>query len=369
MATLHGLGGRAPDALCAELSALAERRPLALVMPALGQELEGGVLGEILEEVGRSGFVSELVLSMNAVDAAGVAEARRLVRRLPLAGRVLWNDGAPMERFWEVATGAGYRSGKGANVWAGVGAVLARGACRAVAVHDSDIVSYRRELLARLALPVLHPGLGYGFCKGYYARVGGGRMFGRLTRLFVAPLLWALDGGGATGWLADFRYPLAGEFAARADLLAELEFPAGWDLEVGLLCEVARRAGEGEVCQAELAPNYEHKHRASPEGGGGLLPLAEEIGVRLFAEAGVVGDGERAVAAYRAAVEQLLGRYRHDALANGLVDTTGEDSESVRRFAEVLAGCVGREPAARLPAWAGLFRARPELREALSGRV
>jgi glucosyl-3-phosphoglycerate synthase len=38
-------------------------------------------------------------------------------------------------------------------------------------LHDCDIVNYRREILARLFFPVVHPALDYEFSKGYYARV------------------------------------------------------------------------------------------------------------------------------------------------------------------------------------------------------
>ena len=49
--------------------------------------------------------------------------------------------------------------------------VLASEQARMVVVHDCDIITYSRELLARLAYPVAHPSLGFDFCKGYYARV------------------------------------------------------------------------------------------------------------------------------------------------------------------------------------------------------
>ena len=59
-----------------------------------------------------------------------------------------------------------------------------------VATHDSDILSYHRDMLHRLCLPTMHPNLSYQFAKSYYGRVSD-RMYGRVTRLFVAPLLRA----------------------------------------------------------------------------------------------------------------------------------------------------------------------------------
>jgi glucosyl-3-phosphoglycerate synthase len=68
----------------------------------------------------------------------------------------------------ELTTGPG---GKGRNVWLCFGYVLASEQARMVAVHDCDIVTYNRELLARLCYPVAHPAFGFDFCKGYYTRV------------------------------------------------------------------------------------------------------------------------------------------------------------------------------------------------------
>ena len=60
-----------------------------------------------------------------------------------------------------------------------------------VAVHDCDIRDYARELLARLCFPTVHPNLNYEFAKGYYGRVTD-RLYGRVTRLFMTPLLRAM---------------------------------------------------------------------------------------------------------------------------------------------------------------------------------
>jgi glucosyl-3-phosphoglycerate synthase len=89
-----------------------------------------------------------------------------------------------------------------------------------IALHDCDIVNYERQLLARLCYPVAHPNLGFEFCKGYYARVTNA-MHGRVTRLFMNPLIRSVQ-GMAPGtpfldFVDSFRYPLAGEFAMDAN--------------------------------------------------------------------------------------------------------------------------------------------------------
>src|SRR5262249_39800585 len=132
-----------------------------------------------------------------------------------------------------------------------------------IAVHDADIANYRREMLVRLCAPVMLPALGYMFAKGYYRRVTEGVMFGRVTRLMVAPLLRAalrvFGHQPLLDYLSSFRYPLAGECAFGADVAQELPVVAGWGLELGWLCEVHRRVPPARICQIELGANYEHK--------------------------------------------------------------------------------------------------------------
>lgn len=67
------------------------------------------------------------------------------------------------------------------------GYVLARGQSEVIALHDCAIVTYSRELLARLCYPVVNSNLDYVFCKGFYSRVTN-KMHGRVTRLLVTPL-------------------------------------------------------------------------------------------------------------------------------------------------------------------------------------
>ena len=64
--------------------------------------------------------------------------------------------------------------------------------------------------------PVAHPHLGLEFCKGFYARVTD-HMHGRGTRLFITPLIRAIQSMGIDAqflnFLDGFRYPLAAELA------------------------------------------------------------------------------------------------------------------------------------------------------------
>ena len=82
--------------------------------------------------------------------------------------------------------------GKGRSCWLAYGYLLARGDCDVIVSHDCDILNYSRQFLARLCYPVVNPNLDFEFCKGYYARVTD-RLHGRVTRLFMTPLIRALE--------------------------------------------------------------------------------------------------------------------------------------------------------------------------------
>ena len=184
----------------------------------------------------------------------------------------------------ELSAGPG---GKGRNVWTCFGYVLASEQARMVAVHDCDILTYNRELLARLCYPVAHPALGFDFCKGYYARVTD-QLNGRVMRLLVTPLLRALKSIlGQHPYLVymdTFRYPLAGEFSMDVDLVRRVRIPYDWALEVGMLAEVFRNSAPRAICQSELCENYDHKHQelSARDPEKGLNKMATDIARSFF---------------------------------------------------------------------------------------
>lgn len=134
----------------------------------------------------------------------------------------------------------------------------------------TDILTYSRDLVARLIYPVANPGFNYMFCKGYYARVADGKMNGRVSRLLVTPLIRALKKvcgpSDFLDYLDSYRYPLAGEFSFRTDVINDLRIPSDWGLEVGVLSEMKRNYATNRLCQVDIADTYDHKHQElSPE--------------------------------------------------------------------------------------------------------
>jgi glucosyl-3-phosphoglycerate synthase len=129
----------------------------------------------------------------------------------------------------------------------------------------------------------MSPHLAYEFCKGYYARVTH-RMYGRVTRLFVAPLIEALEAGlGPLPYLRNSwvrsAMPLAGEFAMDMEMARMNRIPGDWGLEVGVLGEVFRNTSPRRVCQVDLVDTYEHKHQdlSSEDPSKGLAKMCTDI--------------------------------------------------------------------------------------------
>ena len=177
--------------------------------------------------------------------------------------------------------------GKGRSVWMSLGYILSDQDVYAIALHDCDIVNYRREIVARLLYPVVHPALSFEFSKGYYARVTD-RLYGRVTRLYYTPLIRTLKrilGYNAfIEYLDNFRYALSGEFAFDSSLARGIRISPTWGLEVSLLSEVYQKTSVNRICQVEIIETYEHKHQILEKGKPteGLIRMATEIGKALF---------------------------------------------------------------------------------------
>ena len=237
--------------------------------------------------------------------------------------------------------------GKGRDVWLGLG--LAASRADYVAVHDADASTYSPRHVPRLLAGLE---LGYGFVKGYYARVEDGQLYGRLARLFVAPLLRALSRAHdhpLLAYLSAFRYPLAGEFALTAEAARSIRAQRAWGLEIGMLGEAYDVVGETATAQVDLGM---HRHDHRPVGGrGGLSTMAGEVGEALFRvleDHGLAPDYERLPDAYRDAADTLVRQYGADAAVNALSYDADAERSQVESYAENL-----RTPGPddRLPPW------------------
>lgn len=346
IATLHRLNRLGLARLESEMEAFVRETPIALVLPCHIREVGTPALRLIARELKSVRYLKQVVVGIDGATLRGWKKARRFFSQLPQKPTLLWNDGPRMQQLFKkletAELGAG-SPGKGRNVWACFGYVLASDQARMIGVHDCDINTYNRELLARLCYPVAHPALGFDFCKGYYARVTE-RLNGRVMRLLLTPLLRAfksiLGQHPYLVYMDTFRYPLAGEFALDLDLVRRLRIPSDWALEVGLLSEVFRNCAPRAICQSELCDNYDHKHQelSVRDPSRGLNKMASDIAESFFhrmAAEGIkldTGVFDTLMSAYMRQAEDTLRFYAADAALNGLRYPRHEEETAVATF-------------------------------------
>lgn len=385
----HNLTRRPVAALEAELVDFSRRRPMSLILPSLYSELEGPALAAIVEELARVPYLAEVVIGLDRADREQFRHAREFFSRLPQPHRILWNDGPRLGALDAELEAQGLSPrlpGKGRNVWFCSGFVQASGRGAVVGLHDCDILTYDRGLLARLFYPVAHPHFNYEFCKGYYPRLAEGKLNGRVSRLLVTPLLRALKRIHGPlpylEYLDSYRYPLSGEFAMRAEVLDSLRIPADWGLEIGVLSELHRNHSTKRLCQVDLADAYDHKHQpvSEADASAGLNRMSLDIAKALYRKLATQGvtfsaEGFRTIKAtyYRLALD-LIEAYAHDAEMNGLRLDRHAEERAVELFAANLLE-VGSafldNPRERpfIPSWNRVRAAIPDLPARLHAAV
>ena len=381
VATLHNLT-RVPVAeIENQLRAFSQSRKITLILPSLFSELEGPALSGIIDELAEVDYINHIIIGLDRADAEQFAYAKEYFSRLPQQHDILWNDGPDLKAIHNQLADAGLappEPGKGRNVWYCIGYALASQNSDVVALHDCDIVTYSREMLARLLYPVSNPAFPYQFCKGYYPRIAGGTLNGRVCRLLVTPLLKAIQKTCGhqdyIEYLQGFRYPLAGEFAMRTSILPDIRIPSDWGLEIGVLSEVWRNLSARSVCQVDISDAYDHKHQdlSKDDMSKGLARMSVDISKALFrklATDGVVFNQEtfRTIKAtyYRMALD-LIEMYHHDAILNGLSTDRHREEEAVELFAAniVEAGNTFLENPMEtpfIPNWSRIQSADPDL--------
>jgi len=164
--------------------------------------------------------------------------------------------------------------------------------------------------------------------------------------MFVTPLLRALKKVvGSIDYLEymdSFRYPLSGEFSFRKDFIKTLRIPSDWGLEVGVLSEVYRNLSRQQVCQVDVADNYDHKHQtlSREDTEGGLVRMSREIAKSLFRKLATEGivltiEDFRSIKAsyYRIALD-CIEQYCFDSRINGMSFDRHSEEGSVDIFSQ-----------------------------------
>ncbi|HEY0398627.1 MAG TPA: glucosyl-3-phosphoglycerate synthase [Acidimicrobiia bacterium] len=213
---------------------------------------------------------------------------RRLVEAVPLLDEILVVDdhsvdgtgavataaGARVVRSADVLPGAGPGSGKGDAIWKSLSASTGD----LVAWVDGDITDFGPRFVTGLLGPLLtYPSV--QFVKGFYRRPGGGPAGGggRVTELVARPLIARLF-----PHLAGVVQPLAGEYAGRREVLEALPVVCGWGVDLALVVDVVARHGLPALGQVDLGTRR-HRHRPLDQ----LSPQAMAILTTALRRAGL----------------------------------------------------------------------------------
>jgi len=228
-----------------------------------------------------------------------------------------------------------------------------------IATQDCDVASFRRVALARLCYACLHPTLNFQFAKMYYSRVTD-KLYGRVSRLFLAPLLEAVvrlaGHQPLVDFLLSFRYPLAGEIALHRALAETLPGTHGWGLEIATLCELFRRVDPRAICQVDGGSGYDHKHQPGAEALTGMCQeIAQELTTQLTRE-GLPPDAVSAQSlqhAFRRENSDAQRRYAALAQINGLPFDVAEERRLSSAFADAFQASA-LDPKQALPSWSSV---------------
>lgn len=213
---------------------------VSVVMPALDEEpTVGEIVSGVVSLRDETGLVDEiLVIDSGSVDGTA---------------KVATSAGARVYHRDDILPEYGTQPGKGEVLWKG----LAVATGDILVYVDADLTDFRTSFVTGLLGPLLtDPSV--GLVKAFYDRplldvspAGGGRV----TELAARPLLNAYFPR-----LAGVVQPLAGEYAARRELLESLPFAAGYGVETGLLIDAVREYGLDAVAQVDLG-HRTHGHQ------------------------------------------------------------------------------------------------------------
>jgi len=218
---------------------------VSVVIPARNEERTvAEVVTALRPLMSDTGLVDELVV----MDSDSTDETFAVAARA----------GATVYRTREVAPHLGTFPGKGEALWKSL--LVTTGDL--LVFVDADLTHWGPHFVTGLLGPLLADERVL-LAKGFYERLfasGDGSVTadgGRVTELVVRPLL-------SLWWpeLTGVIQPLAGEWAARRDLMESLPVPVGYGVEIAVLLDTARLHGVDSVAQVDLGSRG-HRHQAS----------------------------------------------------------------------------------------------------------
>lgn len=237
-----------------------------------------GTVGEIVEalaELREAGAIDRIVV----VDAASPDGTAQVAGR---AGAEVWQEAELLPSLGEVR-------GKGDAMWRALSRLDTELVCFLDADTDGFSPHFATGLVGAL---VCEPEV--SFVKAFYRRpldgataaeVAASEGGGRVNHLMARPALALLYPE-----LAEIRQPLAGEVAARRELLERLPFATGYGVETAMLIDAWREVGLAGIAQVDL-----DEHRNRHQSLSALEPMALTVLATALARA--ERDGRATLAA------------------------------------------------------------------------
>jgi glucosyl-3-phosphoglycerate synthase len=234
---------------------------------------EAGTIGAILAsliDLRATGVIDQIVVVDDSTD--GTAE---IARKL----------GAEVFNQEKLRPELGPVLGKGDAMWRSLPTLTGDVVC----FVDADTERFGAHFVCGLLGPLLCGPQEVAFVKGLYRRpfkVGGVTLpegGGRVTELTARPLLNLFYPD-----LAAVAQPLAGEIAARRDLLERLPFVTGYGVDIALLIDAYRVAGLDAIAQVDLAER-QNAHQSLRELGPMAFSVLRALASRLEREGRLQG--------------------------------------------------------------------------------
>ncbi len=250
-------------------------------LPELLSALEGTSVSLVVPARNEAATVGDVV--------GRVREA--LVDTVALLDEIVVIDSDSTDATFDVATDAGARAYRAAEIRPDLGTVAGKGEAMwksqfvtsgdLVVFMDADLLDWDTHFVPGLLGPfVADPRT--RLVKGFYERpmgAGDGAVpheGGRVTELVARPLIRLLF--PELGWL---HQPLAGEWAIRRAHLASLSVPHGYAVELAALVDTARGPGVDAIAQVDLGTRA-HRHQSLRD----LSGMATEILAAALARTG-----------------------------------------------------------------------------------
>jgi glucosyl-3-phosphoglycerate synthase len=238
----------------AQRIAAERRQSVSVCLPARDCAATIAEIVSTLVGLREAGAIDEVVV----VDAGSADGTAALAR----------DAGATVHQEAELLLSHGPVLGKGDAMWRALSVLEGELVC----FVDADTEDFSAHFVTGLLGPLVCEE-GVSFVKGFYRRplagegASDGEGGGRVNHLTARPALSLFYPE-----LSGVRQPLAGEVAARRDLLEALPFVTGYGVEIAMLIDAWRRLGLDGLAQVDLD---EHRNPHKPLSA--LAPMARTV--------------------------------------------------------------------------------------------